>query len=284
MSHLNLLLVSICSIIAQCQAIPDELSERLFEASTPNIFEDITVNLQGRTNQYLTDDNAPKPLFTHVNNTVLSKVPTIVRIRELFKKYDRTQFLIDRTPNDFVKENNFLNKIIDTPVMQIAMNFLHKEGIIQSMDAKDQRQLLKTIWFKNFPRERNVMFASCGFKHVFMKEIVKKNEITGLHNWIYYYDQERDSQNELDYKGYFKSISLGNKAQILKYRVRYKDVPKPVNTMFIGTLPEFEMALYTVCHQLKKLFCDVSLAGQKFRITILRHYKEQTIISAFPDF
>ncbi|XP_031637966.1 poly(U)-specific endoribonuclease homolog [Contarinia nasturtii] len=107
-----------------------KLSERLFEASTPNIFEDITVNLQGKNKQYSTEDAAPKPLFTYVNNTVLSEIPTVVSIRELFNKYDQTHFSIDKTLtlNDFLKENDFLSKIIDTPVMQIAMNFLHKEG------------------------------------------------------------------------------------------------------------------------------------------------------------
>lgn len=37
------------------------LSERLFDASTPNIFNQITVNLQGRTFSSKTTDEAPGP-------------------------------------------------------------------------------------------------------------------------------------------------------------------------------------------------------------------------------
>lgn len=51
--------------------------------------------------------------------------------------------------------------------------------------------------------------GSCGFEHVFMNEI-KNNEISGLHNWIYFHKQEQDSHHDVDYKGYMKSLHLGN--------------------------------------------------------------------------
>lgn len=81
---------------------------------------------------------------------------------------------------------------------------------MRSLERTSQKKLLRKIWFKFFPRERNTLVASCGFKHVFMKEIIKNGYISGLHNWIYFYDQERDGQNDLDYKGYMKSVPLGN--------------------------------------------------------------------------
>lgn len=37
------------------------LSERLFDASTPNIFNHITVNLQSRTRSSALNDDAPAP-------------------------------------------------------------------------------------------------------------------------------------------------------------------------------------------------------------------------------
>lgn len=51
--------------------------------------------------------------------------------------------------------------------------------------------------------------GSSGFEHVFMNEI-KNNEISGLHNWVYFNDQENYGQNNLNYKGYMKSLHLGN--------------------------------------------------------------------------
>lgn len=68
--------------------------------------------------------------------------------------------------------------------------------------------LLKTIWFTLYSRGGGKI-GSCGFEHVFMNEI-KNNEISGLHNWIYFYEQEQDSKHHLDYKGYIKSLHFGN--------------------------------------------------------------------------
>lgn len=76
------------------------------------------------------------------------------------------------------------------------------------------------------------------------------------------------------------------KAQIIKYRVSYKNKNKPVNTMFIGTLPELEMSLYTVCHVMRKQKCDISLGGKKITIrTYPFFYRGNRLIgSAYPEF
>lgn len=83
----------------------------------------------------------------------------------------------------------------------------HSKGSVKS-DRASQKNLLKTIWFTLYSRG-NGKVGSCGFEHVFMNEI-KNNEISGLHNWIYFSDQEKSSQHDLDYKGYIKSLRLGN--------------------------------------------------------------------------
>lgn len=57
--------------------------------------------------------------------------------------------------------------------------------------------------------------GSCGFEHVFMNEI-KNNEISGLHNWIYFSDQENDNRQSIDYRGYMKSLYLGNVSKTKK--------------------------------------------------------------------
>jgi poly(U)-specific endoribonuclease len=49
--------------------------------------------------------------------------------------------------------------------------------------------------------------GSSGFEHVFLTEI-KKGQVSGLHNWIYFNDAEK--KNEANYLGYMKKIDLGN--------------------------------------------------------------------------
>lgn len=89
------------------------------------------------------------------------------------------------------------------------LNLLHfsSKGSVGS-DRASQKNLLKTIWFTLYSRGGGSV-GSSGFEHIFMNEI-KNNEISGLHNWIYFHDQENFGQNNLDYKGYMKSLHLGN--------------------------------------------------------------------------
>lgn len=82
------------------------------------------------------------------------------------------------------------------------------------------------------------------------------------------------------------SLTIFQKAQVVKYRFSYDGIGKPVNAMFIGTPPEFDMALYTVCFQVKpNRKCPVSLGGAKFDIsTFTFKYRGKKMIgSAFPD-
>jgi poly(U)-specific endoribonuclease len=115
---------------------------------------------------------------------------------------------------------------------------------------------------------------------VFLGEI-KNEEVTGLHNWIQLYDEEK--RTRLNYLGlslslyltfrpfgplsFTLSLSLSPSGYILPkrapssggYRVApqdqqlvtiqfaWNDFLKKCSSSFIGTSPEFEVALYTLC-------------------------------------
>lgn len=70
----------------------------------------------------------------------------------------------------------------------------------------------------------------------------------------------------------FRIVFFFQKGQIVKYRMSFDNVTKPVNSMFIGTLPEFDMALYTVCFEMDMRNCQVSLNGNKFSIRAFPFY------------
>lgn len=81
-------------------------------------------------------------------------------------------------------------------------------------------------------------------------------------------------------------LFLFQKGQVVKYRFTYDNLSKPVNAMFIGTLPEFDMALYTICFQLKaNKECNVSVGGTKFiiRTHTFKYRGHRLIGSAFPE-
>lgn len=150
-------------------------------------------------------------------------------MRALFNNYE-----LDSAINEYVspiereEENEFINEILKTPVMKTAMKFLQDKGMVTTYltisrykkngfllgvvtaDPKTHFDLLKIIWFNLYSRGQGKI-GSSAFEHVFMNEI-KNMSVTGLHNWIWFYHREGESgkMHVIDYKGYMKSILLGN--------------------------------------------------------------------------
>lgn len=109
---------------------------------------------------------------------------------------------------------------------------------------------------------------SCGFEHVFVGETKSGTEIIGFHNWVQFFLQEKNSH--LDYKGYKARINdlVGaphgrdvfvrptltcppplqpdQDDHVLNLQFSWHGVVKPVGSAFIGTSPEFEMAIFTI--------------------------------------
>lgn len=72
---------------------------------------------------------------------------------------------------------------------------------------------------------------------------------------------------------------------IIKYRLSFDELEKPVTTMFVGTMPGFEMALYTACFMMSNDDCRISLGGTPITIRTFA-FKDrngkQMVGSAYP--
>ncbi|XP_055920411.1 endoribonuclease CG2145-like [Eupeodes corollae] len=237
-----------------------QLSEDLYEKENSKL-DQVRVNMQGRTRSIDTNDEAPEPLL-QVSETVL-RSPTIAKMLALFDNYEMDTSINEVvTSEELQEEDEFIEAVMATNVMRQTMSFLQKKGIVSS-NPKDQRNLLKTIWFTLYSRGQRIL-GSSGFEHVFLNEI-NRGKIIGLHNWVYFNEEEK--AGNLDYKGYLNKVDLGNKGKIIGARFTYNGLVKPVNTMFVGTSPELELALYTICFELRAdQICPVSLGGKKFTI------------------
>ena len=161
---------------------------------------------------------------------------------------------------------------------------------------------MKTIWFGLYSRGQGKI-GSSGFEHIFLSE-VKNGTVIGLHNFIYLAEAEKSG--DLNYKGWTKKIDLGNvrdmnvthilthlmydfhlqKGQIAKVRFSLNGLDKPTNSLFIGTSPELELALYTVCFELRAdKDCRLAYGGKDFNIvTHSYRYRGKNLIgSAYPE-
>ncbi|VEN58144.1 unnamed protein product [Callosobruchus maculatus] len=149
-------------------------------------------------------------------------------------------------------------------------------------DPKEFKDLMRLIWFNMYSRGSG-RIGSSGFEHVFLAEL-KNNQVSGLHNWLYFSEEEK--KNNANYLGYMKKVDLGNKGSVLKYHFVFHNVDKPVGSMFIGTSPELEMALYTTCFVLRAdKICPLKMNGNRFIIrTYTYRYRGKNMIgSAFPE-
>lgn len=61
-----------------------------------------------------------------MNETTLARIPTIVKLRALFDNYNLdTEVSESVTQSNQQEEWEFLEKVIDTPVMKLAMKYLN---------------------------------------------------------------------------------------------------------------------------------------------------------------
>merc|ERR1712151_1149644 len=136
------------------------------------------------------------------------------------------------------------------------MQFCHQYLCVNSSDIpkdiKKFKTLLHEIWFTNYSRTRGGKRNSSGFEHVFVGEL-DSNGVSGFHNWIQYYLEEK--KGHVDYRGYIKpqnqSDITNDDDHVLTIQFTWNDIEKFVATLFIGTSPEFEIALYTLCFLLE---------------------------------
>lgn len=251
-------------------------------------------------------------IFVCLNRLLVVKneayeIPTIRAVLALHDNY-ALDVRTKETPNaeKNKEENDMLDAFMETDVMKKTMKFLSEKGFLPEYEFRDA---LKRIWFSLFKRTEGEA-GSSGFETVFLAEKFD-NEIIGMHNWIYYAKQE--AAKNLNYLGYIKETKLGTVSHqkkisfiihyypkywinifnfplqngaIVKLRSSLNEVVQPVTTIFVGTSPELEMALYTMCFYVRpNVPCPIKLGGNEFIIiaNAISYYGKDILISAFPE-
>lgn len=73
---------------------------------------------------------------------------------------------------------------------------------------------------------------------------------------------------------------------VVKLRSSLNSVVQPVTTIFVGTSPELEMSLYTMCFYIRpNLPCPIKLGGTEFIIiaNAINYFGKDILISAYPE-
>ncbi|ERE85053.1 poly(U)-specific endoribonuclease-like protein [Cricetulus griseus] len=237
--------------------------------------EDIVLNSQNRVSPSETGnqvDRCPEPppngspstccrLFTYVNEQLFSK-PTYAAFINLLNNYQRATGHGEHFSAQQLEEQAvFLREVMKTAVMKELYGFLHH----QNRYSSEQQFVddLKNMWFGLYSRGSEERDSS-GFEHVFSGE-VKKGKVTGFHNWIRFYLQEKEGL--LDYYSHNYDGPWDSYPDVLAMQFNWDGYYKEVGSAFIGSSPEFEFALYSLCFITRPgRKCHLSLGGYPLSI------------------
>ncbi|XP_075945970.1 uridylate-specific endoribonuclease C [Anarhichas minor] len=240
---------------------------------------DYTISVQGRASfvnqgSHVVRDHASQPLFSNVNETKLTNTTTYSLFINLLDNFERSTGVAERvTTEELTEINLFLDAVLETEVMKRAHRYLVSKAQ-SSADLRHFKSQLHLIWFHLYHRRRNTGLDSCGFEHVFVGETKSGTEIIGFHNWIQFYLQEKNLH--LDYKGYkARDYDLPDQDDhVLNLQFSWHGLVKPVGSAFIGTSPEFEMALFTIVFLMnteRSTTVLVNIDQCRMELVVIRH-------------
>ncbi|KAL6732713.1 hypothetical protein Aduo_003444 [Ancylostoma duodenale] len=225
----------------------------------------VSISYQGHTDSRNDVDNAKNHFFTKVNDSFLSK-PSFKRFIALTDNFYRETGI--QEPRVSVREeqeeiNAFLDEILKSGPWQLLYKSLNEKKHPFAKDPVTFRKTMYQLWFWHYSRAKGKTDTS-GFEHVFIGE-EKRGEVSGLHNWVRFYLLEKNSTEQFDYKGFI--VKRGEVMASLKFI--WKGALKKSGSLLIGTSPEYDMALYTMCFLSRrgKELCEVELDGCPLSVT-----------------
>lgn len=226
---------------------------------------ELDFNYQKRTTTRDNQDNANGKFFTKVDASLLRK-PTYESFLKLIDNFNRDVGM--KEPKVSLTEekketSTFIDLILETKPWKTLYSFLSSKGHPFTTSPTTWRYWIAQLWFVHYSRARGVPDTS-GFEHIFIGE-AKNGVISGLHNWVRLYSLERNANEQFDYKGYL--VQRFNIMASLKFA--WKSEMKSSGSLLLGTSPEFDMALYTLCFLSRRgrNTCDIELDGCPLQIT-----------------
>ncbi|XP_018422097.1 PREDICTED: poly(U)-specific endoribonuclease-D-like [Nanorana parkeri] len=242
------------------------LVEQLYSADVNKAASgDITLNKQYLASSSQTNsgtDFSSQKFFSYVNEAKLFARPTFSRYIALLDNYVKTSGTAETvTSGEVTEQNAFVDEVFKTSIFSLLSNFLVSKGYYTSSASfKDD---LKLMWFGLYTRTKGPLDSS-GFEHIFHGEI-HNGKISGFHSWIQFYLQEKSGQ--INYLSYSADGPWTSYPDVIGAQFTWSGYLKNIGSMFIGSSPEFDLAVFTVCYVTRPdSVCTVRMGGQTLRI------------------
>uniref|UniRef100_UPI00398E5D13 uridylate-specific endoribonuclease A n=1 Tax=Pristiophorus japonicus TaxID=55135 RepID=UPI00398E5D13 len=264
------------------------VSEQLYSLDTNKASQDdIRLNVQHHIANSQTGDKldfAPQRLYAYVNEEVLFSRPTFAKFIALLNNYNQMTGIAEHfTEDQLAEQDSFLAEIMKSAIMDTLYSVLLSKKMYNSRVEFEED--LKKMWFGLYSRSSNALDSS-GFEHVFSGE-VKRGKVSGFHNWVRFYLAEKN--NELNYYSYSYNGPWTDYPDILAMQFNWNGYYKAVGSGIVGSSPEFDFAIFTLCFIAKPdKQCTVSLGGNTMNIQTYTWTKstygngKKYVASAFP--
>lgn len=292
------------------------VSSRQESGEWENENADILLDEQVQASGDRTIDLAENPLFYRVNEEKLAG-PTYAKFIKLLDNYVvSTRGTEEMTSEESGEIDEFLDEIMGTPPMAIALDYIGNELKINISEI-ELREKLAQIWFKpytNYYYGNQTEYAS-GFEHTFVgegkyyksfRDEVSQGKVSGYHSWIkFYLDEKKKRVNYWGYK-YDRQGNAGAKnPRMVTLQMEWNYADKQSNQIaklfkeesgfFVGTSPECEMAMGTVMYyeslsgNLREDSQHTTLDDANYKLVLLRNTEQDGgkgvyIRSFFPIF
>ncbi|XP_076869741.1 uridylate-specific endoribonuclease A [Brachyhypopomus gauderio] len=208
-------------------------------------------------------DLSPHPLFRYVNEASLFSKPTYAALVALLDNYEKKTGVTESfSPAEVQEQEDFLKQTMkNTELGRELYAFLHTKGYYSSWE--EFLFDLKMMWFGLYSRN-NEKLDSSGFEHIFSGEI-KSSKVSGFHNWVRFYLMEK--QGLLNYYSHSFDGPWLSYPDVLGMQFMWDGYYKQVGSAIIGSSPEFDLAVYTLCYITRPgKQCHLSLGGKSLPI------------------
>ncbi|XP_061076291.1 uridylate-specific endoribonuclease A isoform X2 [Conger conger] len=239
------------------------LSELLYSLDSNKASpSELVIDKQARVSDSQTSskkDLSLKPLFSFLDESSLFSKPTFAAFLALLDNYQRYTGQSEKFSSAQLKEQDtFLQEVIsNTEIGRELYTFFHSKGLYSS--EAEFIYDLKMMWFGLYSRSNNAKDSS-GFEHIFAGE-VKKGKVSGFHSWIQFYRLEKNGL--MNYYSHSFDGPWTSFPDMLGMQFNWDGYFKQVGSAIIGSSPEFDFALYSLCYIARPgRQCFLSLGGQ----------------------
>ncbi|EFO19006.1 hypothetical protein LOAG_09491 [Loa loa] len=203
--------------------------------------EQIILDYQEHMTSLGSGDKAKRRLFKWIDPNALKR-NTFRKWIALSDEYQPEVGIEEKnTPKKKKAIDDYLDAILNTTVWKSLYQFLLRKGYPYSNNMRTFRAWIKQLWFEGYSRKQGFIDSS-GFEHVFMGEH-KNDEVIGMHSWLRFYLLERNDSEQFNYHGY--TLKRFNILAVVQFN--WGKYLKRTGSFFLGTSPEFDLALYTLC-------------------------------------